>query len=63
MNIKNTLILWLAGLGFATCTNDPIPVNVPEEGKDAVVRINYGSNVDDVLATRAGLTDDQESAI
>ena len=63
MNIKNTLILWLAALGLAACTTDPILVHVPEEGKDAVVRINYGSNVDDVLATRAGLTDDQESAI
>ena len=63
MNIKNTLILWLAALGLAACTTDPILVHVPEEGKDAVVRINYGSNVDDVLATRAGLTDEQESAI
>lgn len=34
-----------------------------EEGKDVVVRINYGSNVDEVRVTKAGLTPTQESAV
>ncbi len=48
---------------FACETPDLVEDTQVKEGEDVVVRINYGSGVDDVKVTKAGLTSVQEAAV
>lgn len=57
--ILPTLLLCLSG-----CMREELEESeVIEEGKEMLVRINYGTNVDNVTVTKAGLDVSQEDAI
>lgn len=58
--VSISAMLWLSSCEQLKEIEDASAV---EEGKDVVVRINYGSNVDEVRVTKAGLTPTQESAV
>lgn len=63
--IFNILVSISAVLWISSCEQlrELEETSVVEEGLDAAVRLSYGSNVDKVEVTKAGLTPTQESAI
>lgn len=66
MKIFNHILIFLSALLMILSCEQIAEIDESanvEEGKDVTMRICYGSNVDEVLVSKAGLTAAQESAI